>query len=75
MATATQTGTQTCPFPEPMLVLLSWLGIEQGFSVQSALIPSGPWSTLDTTPIRQNGQYRVFVPADAEQQFFRLMKS
>lgn len=72
-ATATETGTLTCPFPDPVLEI-SWPGIEEGFSVQSAPAPSGPWSTLDATPSLQDGQNRVVVPADDDQQFFRLAK-
>jgi len=73
-ATATETGTLMCPFPAPALNILSWPGIEEGFSVQSAPILNGPWSTLNATPIRQNGQNSVVVPVDSEQQFFRLAK-
>lgn len=71
-ASATEQGTLTCPFPDPVLKILSWPGIEQGFSVQSAPTPSGPWGTLGTKPIRQDGQNRVVVPATGDQQFFRL---
>jgi len=73
-ATATEQETFFCPFPDPVPNILAWSGIEEGFSVQSAPTPSGPWSTLDATPIRQNGQNRVVVPAAGEQQFFRLAK-
>jgi len=74
LATATEIGTLECPFPDPTLMLLSWPGIEAGFSVQSAPTPSGPWTPLEATPIRQNGENRVVVPAAGEQQFFRLAK-
>jgi len=73
-ASYTEQGTLTCPFPAPTLKILSWPGIEEGFSVQSAPTPSGPWSTLDVTPIRQNGHNNAVVPAAGEQQFFRLTK-
>ncbi len=74
MATATETGTLMCPFPDPKLMILSWPGIEAGFSVQSAPAPSGPWTTFDATPVRQNGENRVVVPATGDQRFFRLAK-
>jgi hypothetical protein len=73
-ASYTEQGTLTCPFPAPALSILSWPGIEEGFSVQSAPAPSGPWTTFNATPIRQNGQNRVVVPSAADQQFFRLAK-
>jgi len=72
-ATATEQGTLFCPFPDPVL-LLSWPVIDEGFSVQSGPTPSGPWSTVHTTPTRQNGQNTVVVPAAGDQQFFRLAK-
>jgi len=71
---ATETGTLTCPFPDPKLMILSWPGIEEGFSVQFAPTPSGPWDMLDAAPTRQNGQNSLVLPANADQQFFRLMK-
>jgi hypothetical protein len=74
MATAAETGTLTCPFPDPKQVNLSWLGIEEGFFVKSASTPGGPWRTLNATPVRQDGQNSVVVPAAADQQFFRLAK-
>jgi len=76
LTTHTEEGTLACPFPDPALnmVRLSWPGIEQGFSVQSAGTPSGPWSTLEATPIWQNGENRVVVPTAADQHYFRLVK-
>jgi hypothetical protein len=73
-ATSTEQGTLTCPFPDPVLKILSWPGIEEGFSVLSAPAPGGPWSTLDVTPLRKDGQNNMTVPVDGEQQFFRLLK-
>ena len=73
-ASATVQGTLFCPFPDPVLNILSWSGIEEGFSVQSSPTPGGPWTTLNATPLRQNGQNSLVVPADRDQQFFRLAK-
>jgi len=61
-ASYTEQGTLVCPFPDPELIILSWPGIEAGFSVQSSPTPSGPWRTLTATPTRQDGQNRVAVP-------------
>jgi len=73
-ASATEQGTLICPFPDPVLKILSWPGIEEGLSVESAQTPYGPWSTLDAAPIRQNGRNSVTVQAESDQQFFRLVK-
>ena len=73
-ATATETGRETCPFAPPVLNILSWPGIEEGFVVEAAATPNGPWSTLDATPVLQNGQNSVVVEAVTNQQFFRLAK-
>jgi hypothetical protein len=57
-----------------VLKILSWSGIEEGFSAQSAPTPSGPWTTLGATPTRQDGQNLVVVPAAGDEQFFRLVE-
>jgi hypothetical protein len=76
-ATATEQGTLLCPFPEPVLdiasaVLLSWPDFEDGYLVESAPTPEGPWTPLDATPFLEAGQIRVAVATTGEQQYFRL---
>lgn len=79
LATATETGTLTCPFPEPELdiaksVLLSWPGIEEGFVVESAPAPEGPWTGVKAAAFLQDGNHGVSVPTDSDQKYFRLAK-
>ena len=74
-ATATEQGTLLCP--EPVLdiasaVLLSWPVIEEGYVVETAPAPDGPWTLLDATPFLEAGQTRVAVATTGEQQYFRL---
>jgi hypothetical protein len=75
-ATATEQGTLLCP-PEPVLgiapaVLLTWLEFEDGYVVETAPAPDGPWTLLDATPLLEAGQTRVAVATTGEQQYFRL---
>jgi nitrous oxidase accessory protein NosD len=77
LATATEQGTLLCPFPEPVLdiasaVLLSWPEFEDGYVVESAPAPDGPWTPLDATPFLEAGQTRIAVATTGEQQYFRL---
>jgi hypothetical protein len=79
-ATATEQGTLLCPFPEPVLgiasaVLLSWPEFEDGYVVESAPAPDGPWSPSDATPFPEAGQTRIAVATTGEQQFFRLRQT
>jgi len=66
--------TLTCPPPTLYIraVQLSWPYSYNGFSVETAPAVNGPWSTLDATPSLQDGQNAVVIPADSDQQFFRL---
>ncbi len=77
LATDTEQGTLTCPFPPPALaitpaVLLSWPGNEDGWTVEFAAAVDGPWTPLEATPFLQGGQHNMAVPTDAERRFFRL---
>lgn len=81
LATATEQGTVTMtgPFPPPALgirpaVLLAWPGIEEGYVVEAAPTPDGPWSLAGATPFVQDGQHSVSVPAGDGNRFFRLRK-
>jgi hypothetical protein len=76
-ATATEQGTLLCPFPEPVLdiasaVLLCWPEFEEGYVVETAPTPEGPWTPSDATPFLEAGQTCIAVATTAEQQFFRL---
>jgi len=78
-ASATEQGTLTCPFPDPELnidqaVLLSWPEIEEGFVVEWAPMPAGPWTNVAATYFLQDNHHAISVPTDGEQQFFRLAK-
>jgi hypothetical protein len=77
LATDTEQGTLTCPFPPPALaitpaVLLSWPGEDDGWTVESATSVDGPWSPSDATPFMQYGRHSIAVPTDGERRFFRL---
>lgn len=79
LATATEQGNVTGPFPPPILgitpaVLLAWPGIEEGYVVEAAPTVDGPWSLVAATPFVEDGQHRVSVPANDETRFFRLRK-
>jgi len=78
-ASYSEQGTLTCPFPDPVLniaksVLLSWPEIEEGFVVEWAPTPGGPWTNVAATYFLQDGSHAVSVPTDGEQQFYRLVK-
>jgi hypothetical protein len=78
-ATATEQGTLMCPFPEPVLdiasaVLLSWPEFEDGYVVETAPTPDGPWSPLNATPFLEAGQTRIAVATTGEHRYFRLRR-
>jgi hypothetical protein len=78
-ATATEQGTLLCPFPEPVLdiasaVLLCWPEFEDGYVVETAPTPDGPWTPSDATPFLEAGQTCIAVATTGEQQYFRLRK-
>ena len=56
-------------------VPLCWLGMEEGYAMETASAPDGPWTLSDATPFVQDGQICVAVPATSKQQFFRLVKT
>jgi hypothetical protein len=77
LATATEQGTLFCPFPEPVLdiasaVLLCWPEFEDGYVVETAPTPDGPWTPSDATPFLEAGQTCIAVATTGEQQYFRL---
>ncbi len=77
LATYDLQGTLTCPEPTLDMVqaiLLSWSFAYDGYSVESADSPDGPWTALDATVFRQNGMNYLIVPSDGTQEFFRLAK-
>jgi serine/threonine protein kinase len=57
---------------EQSAVLLSWLEFEEGYVVETAPAPDGPWTPSDATPFLEAGQTRIAVATTGEQQFFRL---
>jgi hypothetical protein len=76
-ATATEQGTLLCPFPEPVLdnasaVLLSWPEFEDGYVVESAPAPDGPWTQSTATPFLEAGQTRIAAATTGELRYFRL---
>ena len=78
-ATATQQNTLQCPFPPPVLhispaVVLSWAEIDEGYIVEIAPAPDGPWGRSGATPVLQNGEHSSTIPVDGENRFFRLRK-
>jgi hypothetical protein len=78
-ATATEQGTLICPFPEPVLdiasaVLLCWPEFEDGYVVESAPAPDGPWSLLVATPFLEAGRTCIAVATTGEHRYFRLRK-
>jgi len=70
-ATVTEQGTLFCPPPDPVLTI-SWPVINEGFSLQSAPAPSGPWTTSEAAVHQQGVKNTVVLPADSDEQFFRL---
>jgi nitrous oxidase accessory protein NosD len=78
-ATSTQQGTLLCPFPEPVLdiasaVLLCWPEFEDGYVVETAPTPDGPWTPSDATPFLEAGQTCIAVATTGEQRYYRLRK-
>jgi len=76
LTTHTEQDTLECPWPmlDIRAVQLSWPFPYTGYSVETSPAAEGPWSALDATPSLQDGQNSVVVPADSDQQFFRLKK-
>jgi nitrous oxidase accessory protein NosD len=77
LASATQVGTLLCPFPPPTLaianaVMLSWPNDSDGWTLESAPDPLGPWTPLYVTPSVQDGQYVSAVKTGGQLRFFRL---
>jgi hypothetical protein len=77
LATYDLQSTLTCP--EPTLdvapaMLLSWPFAYDGYLVESAHGPEGPWTALEATVFLQNGAQHVAVPAADAPEFFRLVK-
>jgi len=77
LATYDLQSTLTCP--EPVLdmvqaILLSWPFASDGYLVESADSPDGPWTTLDAKVFQQVGMHYVIVPSDGAPEFFRLVK-
>lgn len=79
LASGTEQGTLACVDTEPILdssraVLLSWPEDYEGYSVETASTANGPWSASGATLFRQGGRNCAAMPADKDQQFFRLVK-
>jgi hypothetical protein len=75
LASDTETGTLLCPTPTLAIanaVILSWPNYADGWTLESAPDPLGPWTRLDATPSFQDGQYVFAVKTSAQQAFFRL---
>ena len=77
LATDTEQGTLTCPFPLPPLAiapaaLLSWPDDGETHGLESAPDLQGPWSAMNATLTVQDGQVTVGVKTDRDHQFFRL---
>lgn len=77
LATDTEQGTLTCPFPLPALaiapaVLLSWSDDGETHELESAPELQGPWSPLSATLTVQDGLITAAVKTDRDHQFFRL---
>jgi hypothetical protein len=64
----------TCPCPtlDIRAVQLSWPYSYNGYSVETAPAPDGPWKPSDATVFLQDGRNSVVIPAENGQQFFRL---
>jgi len=76
-ATYTEQGTLPCPVPTLNIsraVLLSWPFSFTGYSVETATNMDGPWNLLEATPVLQDGQSSVAIPADSDLRIFRLVK-
>jgi len=76
---ATYDLQSTLACPEPTLemvqaILLSWPFVYDGYSIESAEDPDGPWTALDATVFLQNGMHNVVVPNDGAPELFRLVK-
>jgi len=69
-------STLMCPPPilDIQAVRLSWPFSYTGYSVETASSPDGPWAPSDATPFLQDGQNRVIIPTEGDQQFFRLVR-
>lgn len=77
LATYDLQSTLDCPDPTLNInqsVLLSWPYNVQGYSLQTAPAMNGPWTNSDATVFQQDGENSVAVPANSDQQFFRLTK-
>jgi hypothetical protein len=77
-STVSETGTLSCPFPEPELgivksVRLSWPGYyDEDFVLEGAPSAEGPWNPLGAEISIENGSHTTYVPAEVSNQFFRL---
>jgi hypothetical protein len=74
-ATYTVQDTLTCPDPTlnvTRAVLLTWPYNIKGYSVETATNMNGPWTNSNAAVFQQDGQNTVAVPANSDQQFFRL---
>ena len=55
-------------------LLLNWPEAEEGFVVEGAPAPNGPWTSVDAPQFVRDGSLTVAVPTGREQKFFRLAK-
>jgi len=55
-------------------VQLSWPYSYSGYSVESAPALDGPWTPSDAAVYMQGGQNTAVIPANSDQQYFRLVK-
>jgi hypothetical protein len=75
LASDTETGTLLCPTPTLAIanaVMLSWPNYADGWTLESAPDPLGPWTALDVAPSVQDGQYVFAVKTTGQQRSFRL---
>ena len=75
LASDTETGTLLCPTPTLAIanaVILSWPNYADGWTLESAPDPLGPWTGLNAAPSVQDGQYVFAVKTTGQQGFFRL---
>ncbi|MGC8743067.1 MAG: hypothetical protein ACP5T0_04220 [Verrucomicrobiia bacterium] len=56
-------------------VNLYWQASATGFTLESAVkIYSGQWTPVDTAPVLENNMFKVTLPIDSTNKFFRLRK-
>lgn len=55
-------------------VILSWPAFPPGYVLQRATAATGPYVTVTDTPVAEGGQFKLALPTDPAERYFRLVK-